>query len=214
MTIGVLPANPSTDHTDPYDHRQQLSALMDGELDADQARFLLRRIGHDDALAACQERWQLIGDVLRGQASVLAPSDFTAHVQQALDAEIAIHQTKHTRWKPWGARVALAASIAAVSVLFLSRTSFLAKPASVETALSADVSSHTQTPARAISAEVVVPITPVDPFALAPEPAAKPWPRSNLSAASDTFNARALSQNEPFYPFTPQPPPPEAASSH
>jgi len=214
MTIGVLPANPSTDHTDPYDHRQQLSALMDGELEADQARFLLRRIGHDEALAACQERWQLIGDVLRGQAHVLAPSGFTAHVQRALDAEIAIHQKKHTQWKPWGAGVALAASIAAVSVLFLTRTSFLTKPAAVKTALSADVSSHTQAPARAILPEVAVSVAPMDPFALAPEPAAKPWPRSNLPTASDTFNARALSQNEPFYPFTPQPPPPDCASSH
>ena len=28
-------------------HRQQLSALMDGDLPADEARFLLRRLQHD-----------------------------------------------------------------------------------------------------------------------------------------------------------------------
>ena len=31
-------------------HRQQLSALIDGELSADQARFLIRRLEHDQEL--------------------------------------------------------------------------------------------------------------------------------------------------------------------
>ncbi|HSX65013.1 MAG TPA: RseA family anti-sigma factor, partial [Pseudoxanthomonas sp.] len=44
----------------------QLSALMDGALAPDQARFLLRRLQHDEELTGCWERWQLLGDVLRG----------------------------------------------------------------------------------------------------------------------------------------------------
>lgn len=51
--------------------RLQLSQLIDSELPMDEARFLLRRLQHNEELANCQERWQLYGDVLRGVA--LAP---------------------------------------------------------------------------------------------------------------------------------------------
>ena len=47
---------PTIDKLDIH-HRQQLSALMDGELLADEARFLLRRLQHDRDLAGCWERW-------------------------------------------------------------------------------------------------------------------------------------------------------------
>ena len=49
--------------TDARDfHREQLSAMMDGALSADETKFLLRRMEHDDALADCWERWQFVGD--------------------------------------------------------------------------------------------------------------------------------------------------------
>jgi len=210
MTIRVLPDDLFTDNPSQHDHREQLSALMDGELEADQARFLLRRIGHDEALAACQESWQLMGDVLRGQASAPAPADFRVQVQHALDNEIAHHQSKHLRWKSWGA-AALAASIAAVSVLLVTQTSFLAKPSLVETApmTSATIAIHnspTHTQPQALTLQTEIPSSsaiPIDPFTLIPEPVAKPWPRSTQPAASATYNTRALSETEAFYPFTP-----------
>ena len=43
---------PTIDKLDIH-HRQQLSALMDGELLADEARFLLRRLQHDRDLTGC-----------------------------------------------------------------------------------------------------------------------------------------------------------------
>ncbi len=76
------PFNESQNHQSPAGqrldqrHREQLSALVDGELGADEARFLLRRMEHDPELAGCQERWQLLGDVMRGHASALAPAGF------------------------------------------------------------------------------------------------------------------------------------------
>jgi len=102
-------------------YRQQLSALVDGELPADEARFLLRRLQHDDELAGCHERWQLCGDVLRGMASAPAPVDFAARVRQAMAAEAVAPATPAPRrhgWR-WGGG-AIAASVALVA-LFMTR---------------------------------------------------------------------------------------------
>lgn len=66
---------------------EQLSALLDGELDTDRSRFLLRRLQHDDALASTLGRWQLAGDVLRGQGSAAASADFSARLAARLAAE-------------------------------------------------------------------------------------------------------------------------------
>lgn len=67
-------------------NRRQLSAMLDGELPADQARFMLRRLQHDAELAACWERWQVCGDVLRGQGHALLPADFSRRVAAAIAA--------------------------------------------------------------------------------------------------------------------------------
>jgi negative regulator of sigma E activity len=75
--------------TDKIDNHyfQQLSALVDGDLAPDQARFLLRRMEHDTELSGCLERWQLCGDVLRGQAGAPAPAGFAGRIAAAIAAE-------------------------------------------------------------------------------------------------------------------------------
>lgn len=109
-------------------HRQQLSTLMDGELPADEARFLLRRLQHDHELAGCWERWQLCGDVLRGQGRAPAPAGFAERVAQAIAAETSSATTSASQAMParprsllarWGGG-ALAASVALVA-LFMAR---------------------------------------------------------------------------------------------
>lgn len=108
-------------------YRRQLSSLVDGELAADEARFMLRRIEHDAELAACQERWQLLGDALRGQACAPAPLDFSSRVRQAIAADVPGHSevpvarpVVRGNWRRWGGGAALAASVAAVA-LFMAR---------------------------------------------------------------------------------------------
>ena len=110
-------------------NRQQLSALVDGALSPDEARFMLRRLEHDEALAGCHERWQLLGDVLRGQACAPAPVDFAARVRSAVAAEPAplapaapVERSRERRggWRRWGGGAALAASVAAVA-MFMTR---------------------------------------------------------------------------------------------
>jgi negative regulator of sigma E activity len=112
-------------------YRQQLSSLIDGELSADEARFMLRRLEHDEALSRCNERWQMLGDVLRGQACAPAPVDFAERVRVSVAAEPAPamqarversqdRQQRRGGWRRWGGGAALAASVAAVA-MFMTR---------------------------------------------------------------------------------------------
>lgn len=108
------------DHT-----RQQLSALFDGELGLDEARFLQRRLEHDAGLAASWSRWQLAGDVLRGQATAPAPADFAGRVAAAVAAGSMVDGAGRTG-VPGRRRglllpgAALAASVAALA-MFMAR---------------------------------------------------------------------------------------------
>lgn len=66
---------------------ETLSALFDGELQGDAARFAIKRLGHDPQWQQAFGNWQLLGDALRGQASAAAPADFAARVAAAVSAE-------------------------------------------------------------------------------------------------------------------------------
>lgn len=128
----MTPNNPMSGSVDApadkiLDHnRLQLSALIDGELSPDEARFLLRRLQHDPELADCWERWQLCGDVLRGRIDAIVPDGFSRRVAAALAAEPQASKANATaggpRWLRWGGGAALAASVAMIA-LFLARQS-------------------------------------------------------------------------------------------
>jgi negative regulator of sigma E activity len=108
-------------------YRLQLSSMMDGELSLDEARFLLRRLQHDEELNGCWERWQLCGDVLRGQARAPAPTGFAQRVALAIAAEPQqaaanrdpVSRRSRGSLARWGGG-ALAASVALVA-LFMAR---------------------------------------------------------------------------------------------
>ncbi len=111
-------------------HREQLSAMMDGALSADEARFLLRRMEHDDELADCWERWRFTGDAMRGIAGRALPVDFSRRVGRAIADDIALAdaveaQTLAVAATPgarrpllrWGGGAALAASVALAALI-------------------------------------------------------------------------------------------------
>jgi len=148
------------DHT-----RLQLSALIDGELPLDEARFLLRRLEHDIELRDCWDRWQLCGDVLRGRVGVQAREDLAVRIAGAVAAEPMVSRDPAAshRWLRWGSGAALAASVAMIA-LFLTRQS----PDVRVTAA--------RSPAQVASAPVPTPVQrPVDPAAapVAPRRAAE-----------------------------------------
>jgi negative regulator of sigma E activity len=117
MTPGQDTIDKVLDH-----NRLQLSALIDGELPPDEARFLLRRLQHDGELGDCWERWQLCGNVLRGQiAGTLLPPGFAARVATALALEPGATRVVagRPRWLRWGGGAALAASVAVIALLLV-----------------------------------------------------------------------------------------------
>lgn len=96
--------------------REQLSALMDGELPRDQVRFLLRRIDGDAQLAQAWARYQIAGDVLRRQAALLPlRGDFADALMLRVDAGSADYGMRVLRWAGGGAIAAAVAVLALVS---------------------------------------------------------------------------------------------------
>lgn len=114
----------TTDKIDSH-YFQQLSALMDSDLPPDQARFLLRRLEHDTELTGCWERWQLCGDVLRGQAQAPAPAGFAERIAAAIAAVEPLQSAASTaaggsrsNLAKWGGG-ALAASVAIIALFMV-----------------------------------------------------------------------------------------------
>ncbi len=91
--------------------REQLCAWMDGELPAEEALFLERRLAHDTELRAQWERWQLASACMRGQAPAPMRADFSERVLAAVSLP---EQAASKRRPVWG--WAIAASFAALAV--------------------------------------------------------------------------------------------------
>lgn len=146
----------SSDKMDTHYH-QQLSALMDGDLPADRARFLLRRLEHDGELAGCWDRWQLAGDALRGQAQAPAPAGFAERVAAAIAVQPDQASAgpgpspKLSRLGLWGGG-ALAASVALVALLVVRQQVPEQAPASAPMIASV--------PAAAVSPPAAPPVLP------------------------------------------------------
>lgn len=105
----------------------ELSALFDGQLGPDEARFALKRLGQDAGWGEACGRWQLAGDVLRGDGVAPAPSGFADRVMAAVEREQehAVLTDLRTprrpvRHQPRWLGGALAASVA-IAALFVAR---------------------------------------------------------------------------------------------
>lgn len=98
---------------------EQLSALMDGELERDQTRFLLKRLASDAELPLRWARYHVTRQTLRGHELVLS-AGFAEAVMAQLDQEPALRASSGHAWLRWGAGGAIAASVA-VAALVLTR---------------------------------------------------------------------------------------------
>jgi sigma-E factor negative regulatory protein RseA len=94
--------------------KEKLSALLDGDVDADLARFLFDRLGRDPALREDWETWCLIGDAVRGEARYIP--GFVAGVMSRLGDEptVLAPPRRARRISPWQWALPVAASVMGV----------------------------------------------------------------------------------------------------
>jgi negative regulator of sigma E activity len=111
--------------------REQLSALLDGELPRDEMGLLMRRLDKDAELRRAFGSYALIGETLRAPGGRIAAPSFAARVSAAIDeatpivekssatrrGEAVMASRRITLWKRPMVRTALAASAAVTAVL-------------------------------------------------------------------------------------------------
>lgn len=99
--------------------REQLSALMDGELSRDETRFVMRRVAHDQNLVACWSNFHLVRHTLRRQVIVGVRADFADGVLARISAGEQPELRRTGSLLRWASGGAIAASVA-VAALVLS----------------------------------------------------------------------------------------------
>ncbi len=94
---------------------EQLSALMDGELEHNAARFLLRRCEADANLSQHWSRYHVTRACLRRQLDAAVTIDFAHAVMARIEKEVMTPSS--TRWMRWASGGAIAAAVAVVALL-------------------------------------------------------------------------------------------------
>lgn len=104
--------------TDPI--KDQVSALLDDELEEREASMLLARFGKDDSLRATWERYSLIGECIRGNLPDHIAAGLAGRVASELErnAPLKAKPARISRavWRPV-AGLAVAASVAAIALI-------------------------------------------------------------------------------------------------
>jgi len=141
--------------------REQMSALLDGELPSGEVSLLVRRMARDAELKRAFGSYVLAGEALRSPGDTLASRGFAARVSAAIDADEPAQSQPvpepvrvPQRWRRPLAAVAVAASAAAAAVL-------LVQPGSVDT----------QTFAERAGAPAAVPVVTLPAGGSSPTPA-------------------------------------------
>jgi sigma-E factor negative regulatory protein RseA len=96
---------------------EQLSALMDGELERDQTRFLLKRMVAEADLSQRWSRYHVARQTLRRQEVLVLPVDFADRVMGRIEVEPAAQTRSQPAWLRWGAGGAIAASVAVAALM-------------------------------------------------------------------------------------------------
>lgn len=102
----------------------QLSALMDDELERQEARFLWRAISHDAELRHTWDRYHVLRSYLQGEPTMLASADFADRVARAAAAESKLVQgSRNTgrsgHWLRWSGGGVIAAAVTMFAVMLV-----------------------------------------------------------------------------------------------
>jgi anti-sigma factor RsiW len=189
---------------------EQLSAWMDGELPADEARFLQRRLANDVALREQWERWQLAADCLKGNPVRLQDAALAGRIEAAIEPATGPQRrpVSGLRW------LASAAAIALAAVLLPGVLSEAPAPDGVAaSAAPAPTTLPAEAPALPALAAALEPVPPMSPlpsvrdFPLV-DTGDKQWPRSPLIPEADARDG-LLVRGQGGVPLR-LPPPPDA----
>jgi sigma-E factor negative regulatory protein RseA len=118
----TVESNPLTDQI-----REQMSALLDGELPKGEVDLLVRRMARDAELKRAFGNYVLAGESLRAPGGVMASKGFAARVSAAIDDGAAVAEQvapaadarAPVRWRRPLAATAVAASAALAAVLLV-----------------------------------------------------------------------------------------------
>jgi len=104
--------------------REQVSALLDGELPPDEVGLLVRRMERNRELRGAFGRYSLIGETLRAPGGLVASPAFAARVSAAIDAPQGVQPglrrpaaSARARWGRPAFAAAIAASFALIAVI-------------------------------------------------------------------------------------------------
>lgn len=97
--------------------KQQLSALMDGEIERDAARFVMRAVETDRTLTADWSRFHLMRDCLQQRPILVAEAGFAAAVMARIEAEDSPARAGGSRWARYLSGGAVAAAVAVVALM-------------------------------------------------------------------------------------------------
>jgi sigma-E factor negative regulatory protein RseA len=117
--------------------REQMSALLDGELPQDEVGLLVRRLERDAVLRQAFGHYVLAGEVLRSPGGPLASSGFAAAVGAAIDeapAQLDRNRPDARAEGSWWSKPAFATAVAATAAIFavlIVQTGVQPPPASV-----------------------------------------------------------------------------------
>jgi len=105
---------------------------MDGEISRETGRFLVRRLGADEALCATWARYHLVRDCLRHQEGGLASESLASRVRRAIDDESTPVKPRRSggAWLRPAVGMAIAASVALMAIVAVGPANQPASPSS------------------------------------------------------------------------------------
>lgn len=192
----------------------QLSAMFDDELPPAECELLARRLSRDELLKARWGRYAIVGAVIRAERGVRLNAPLAGRVNAVLLAEPALAaptaprdlRRGRVRWWQPVAGAAVAASVAAASILWLRAQSpadapITARiaPAPAVHAAQATAATHGDSYTVPVSKPpgVLVPSTELANYVVAHSMFSPPMARRNLLSAFMTSEAAAAGTEEP-----------------
>jgi negative regulator of sigma E activity len=195
----------------------QLSAMFDDELAPEECELLARRLSRDEQLKSRWGRYAVIGAAIRSERGVSLNPPLAGRVsaliltEPALSGSAAVQGARRVglRWWQPVAGAAMAAGVAAVSILWLrtqepisgatlsaQQTSTTAVPPGAEASAAGAPASYVVPRSPAVRA-VLVPSTTLANYVVAHSMVSSPVARRNLLSSLMTSEANAVSESIP-----------------